>query len=49
MWEENNNSGFGTYAKQEKLIDHANWSIWLMISKSIFIKKHVWDLVTIGH
>ena len=44
MLEELSNN-VGTQAKREKLTGHANWPIWLMITKSMLIEKDVWDLI----
>lgn len=35
-------------AKREKLTGFANWPIWSMITKLIFIEKDMWDLVSTG-
>lgn len=43
---ENNTSG--SQAKREKLTGFTNWPIWPMITKSILIKKDIWDLVSTG-
>lgn len=32
-------------AKQEKLVGHSNWPIWLMIAKSMLMQKDIWDLI----
>lgn len=34
-----------TQAKRKKLTGHANWLIWLMITKSILIEKDVLDFI----
>lgn len=38
-------SGSSSAAKQEKLVSHSDWSIWLMIIKFILIEKDIRNLI----
>ncbi len=36
----------GTQAKRDKLTGFFNWPLWSMLTRSMMIKKDVWDLIS---